>query len=187
MRLSSWRRPLFPAAATGVVIAAGLSVFLWSNAASGADPKADPSTPEGFSSLAQTKADYGSAAATFGADFPADVKLPAMSERLQQLSDQSESEPIFEDGYVESELVTIWRCAWERSYFNANEKGDAKATQLASDQLARYYEIDAVKRWVDDPDHLWFQEVVEPANNGDFGPLVNDLELSCGAPFAVTK
>lgn len=135
---------------------------------------------------ADVVAEYEAAEAAYGFDaaFPADVELPSLSARLDRLRENADGPLSFEEGYGESELVTMWRCAWQRSYFNAVMSSDEEAEARAADELSRhYYEIEAVQRRVSDPGRVFDKEVIQPALRGDLGPLEDDLRLSCGAPF----
>jgi hypothetical protein len=157
-------------AVTGLVVALGVS----SSWASGdSDNKADTTK---FVTASKAKAE---ARSSFDAEFPDDVKLPSVATRIDGMSENSQGTARFQEGFEESELVTIWRCGWQQSFLNAAETGDADAKERAASQLSGYYELEAVKKWVQDPDHIWHREVIEPALTGDLGPLKDDVANNC--------
>lgn len=160
-------------------IAAGLLVALSVTSSWASNDGETDTSSQKMVTASEIKADVRAARASFGAEFPDDVKLPSVASRIDGLSEQSRGEARFEDGFEESELVTIWRCGWQQSFLNAADAGDEDAKARAASQLSGYYELEAVKKWVQDPDHIWYREVIEPALNGDLEPLRDDVANNC--------
>ena len=169
----------FSALRVPALLATGLlAAFAWISASYGAG--SDGATaPAGFRTMAQTKADYGEARLALRADFPTDVKIPTLSDQLASLVDLAGGKAVFEEGFAESQLVSTWRCSWERSYLLAAKNESRVDLAVARAALETYYDLDLVKKWVDDPDHLWFRDVMEPAFRGDLTPLRDDVASSC--------
>ncbi|MGJ9421234.1 hypothetical protein [Aeromicrobium sp. CF3.5] len=127
--------------------------------------------------------EYLDAAATYSMEFPDDVELPSIADRLQAINDLEEGPTTFEEGFEESILAVVWRCGWERSLLEATQRGDNLARDRAGTQLLGSADEVLIERWVEDPDRIWEQEVLDPALAGDLEPLKADLVNSCGYPF----
>ncbi|MCD9198233.1 hypothetical protein [Aeromicrobium wangtongii] len=167
-----------------VVVAAGSAAAVATGIV--ANPLTTSSPSRESINPAEVSAEYESAKQVFGAPFPTDVELPDLAGRVDGLVTKANGDVTFEQGVGESQLVTVWRCAWQRSYLNGAQADDLPAQERAADHLSRYYELPLVKKWVRDPDHAWYEETMVPAMNGDLGPLQADLQNSCGEPFAGT-
>lgn len=133
---------------------------------------------------------YKDAYRNFEADFPDGVKLPDIDQQLKKFEGMATADGAvgssFEDGFAESQLVTNWQCAWERKYVDAHTSGNESMRDRAAGQLKGFYDLDATKRWYEDPDHSWYKHVVEPAvSGGDVRPMLDDLKNNCGAPFTL--
>ncbi len=140
------------------------------------DPDAGPA--------AQVSAEYEAAQEQYGLEFPDDVELPVLADRIESLVEAESGEVSFEEGYGESELLVVWRCAWERSLLDALTSDDAPAADRAFAMLDRTYDLELAKKYLDDPGRAWDEIVLGPARAGDTGPLAEDLVNSCGPPFA---
>ena len=67
-----------------------------------------------------------------------------------------------------------WFCSWGRSLDDPNMPASTHSNVLAVDDTAFYrlgLDVDGQKYWQD--------EVLEPATNGDFEPMMETVELNC--------
>ena len=83
-----------------------------------------------------------------------------------------------EKGLPAITLAFYWACAWENHYLEGISSDNSGAQELALTQLGEFSSIPAVRvSFPDEP--VWYKTVVEPALQGDPGPIRSDFEQSC--------
>lgn len=115
-------------------------------------------------------------AETLGLRMPARVALTSPDDLMDRLRVSPDGAPAtFERGFRESLFVDTWRCAWERAYLDAD---DGVQRRTAWRALLEYPDLPLVQQFVQRP-QLWVDAVVQPALDGDLGPMRDDVTHNC--------
>lgn len=132
------------------------------------------STAAGSSADAVTSGEAPGALAAETADFP--QPLPDGVSWPDELprhlsSDRANMEP----GVPRAMVSFYWLCAWEDAYLKASESGESNAQADSLDMVARFLELPFYAEHYDDPDRLWYNNVVVRARNGDDAGVRSDV------------
>jgi hypothetical protein len=68
-----------------------------------------------------------------------------------------------------------WLCAWEDAYMKALHRGDQSAAAASLSTAERFRSLPFFKEDYDDPNNLWYTNVIEAARNGDSSGIEADL------------
>ncbi|MBM9463250.1 hypothetical protein JL108_07295 [Aeromicrobium sp. YIM 150415] len=162
-------------AAAGGLSAAGL---LPATAGDGAE-RAE-STQEDFYNSAELPQRYAEALEDFEGDFP---KSTVTQEVLQARSQMGAALPAdagkanVEDGLEDVMAAETWLCAWQGELLDAAANDDQEGVRDAGEQLRGWYDLEAVKEWVVDPGKQWEKTILEPALDGDTGPMQSLMDM----------
>lgn len=72
-----------------------------------------------------------------------------------------------------------WLCAWEDKYLTSSEAGQGQSSDHALDMVSKFMDLPFYEEQYDDPEQLWYSNVVVEARNGNNSGVRSDLQ-QCG-------
>lgn len=138
--------------------------------ANAAEQSAVIETPAGFLTAEQTLAEFNEISSDTELTLPRGVAWPTIPP-----AELSDTEALFEEGFIESTANLYWVCAWEDVLVSATKSGDANGVAAGRGAIAAFAKNKWFTQGTYDSDGTWRETVLKPALAGDLSGVAEQL------------
>lgn len=157
-----------------------LSVGVAGIAHASAPPESSAETREAPGVLTELEASevYSDLVGAFPFTMPDGAEFPGLADH-RSAARSVDVTVYYEPGAVEGRAYFFWQCSWMNEALNAHSAADKTAETRALDELLKWDTTDFYADHVEEVGGSWIGDVVEPALQGEYGPMQQSFSAGC--------